>query len=261
MSNFIAKVLMAVLGLGLLSACHKHSKSVKTTPTQTVVHKKDSCKINFKYNNLIFNYFSAKGKISYQDQNNSYNANFNLRIKKDSIIWVSVSLFGVEGARFIITKDSIFGVNKMSKEYYIYSIDHFSKQFNVDLTYKTFESILVGNMPIEPHCTDTLLFQGNYEILKRDTIDNNFEAYINGQNLRLEKFTVVQKPLSNTLNVNYSDFQSVVNLFMAHKADVSIKYFTPDNRVVYNSVFLEYNKIDIDEKELKFPFSIPNRFK
>ena len=258
--NNILKSLFFLGFIMFLFSCHRKIQVAKAAPTETIVHKKDSCKLNFKYNNLVFNTLSAKGKLSYQDQNNSQSANFHLRIKRDSIIWISVHLMGIEGARFIITKDSILGINKLQKDVYLYSIKHFSKLFKIDLSYKSFENILVGNMPINARCSDTLMFKGNYEILKRDSTTNNIEAYINGQNLRLEKFLVVQKPLSNSLTVDYSEFQALFNILFGYKLNASIKYLTEDNRVVYNSIYMEYNKVEIDEKELKFPFSIPNRY-
>lgn len=260
MSSHLKLFLLGVAILMLGNSCYRH-KGTNTTAVQTIVHKKDSCELNFKYNNLSFNYFSAKGKLNYQDQNNSISANFHIRIRKDSLIWISVSQLGIEGARFIITKDSILGVNKLSRDVYAYSIVHFSKQFNIDLNYNTFEKILVGNMPLDPKCSDTLLIQGNFEILKRVLPSHTIETYINGQNLRLEKFTVVQQPLSNSLDVNYSDFKAITQILFGHKVNVSIKYLNSDKRVAYNSVYIEYNKVDIDEKELKFPFSIPNRYR
>lgn len=260
MSNYLKLCLLGLSILMLANSCYRH-RGTKTTAIQTVVHKKDSCELNFKYNNLAFGYFSGKGKLNYQDQNNSISANFHIRIRKDSLIWISVSQLGIEGARFIITKDSILGINKLNKEVYAYSIAHFSKQFNIDLNYNTFEKILVGNMPLEPKCSDTLLVQGNFEILKRDASSHTIETYINGQNLRLEKFTVVQQPLSNSLDVTYSDFQAITQILFGYKVNVSIKYLNSEKRVAYNSVYIEYNKVDIDEKELKFPFSIPNKYR
>jgi hypothetical protein len=260
MNNYLRSLGLICALILVTCACHR-KKGVKVLPVQTMVHKKDSCELNFKFNHLKFKYFSGKGKLNYQDQNNSINANFHLRIRKDSLIWISVGQLGIEGARFIITKDSIFGLNKLNKEFYAYSIEHFSKTFNIELTYNTFERVLVGNMPVEPNCSDTLIVQGNYEILKRITSNHTIESYINGQNQRLDKFTLVQQPLSNSLDVNYSDFQAIASIFFGYKVNASIKYFTNDNRVVYNSVYIEYQKIDIDEKELKFPFNIPNRYK
>ncbi|HTF80736.1 MAG TPA: DUF4292 domain-containing protein [Cytophagales bacterium] len=259
MNNLFKLFAVPLLVLLLFSACHRNTGA--TTQIQTVVHKKDSCELNFKYNNLSFNYFSGKGRLNYQDQNNSISANFHIRIRKDSLIWISVSQLGIEGARFIITKDSILGINKLNKEVYAYSIAYFSKLFNMALDYNTFERVLVGNMVVEPQCSDTLLFQGNFEILKRSVPTHTLETYINGQNLRMEKFTVVQQPLSNTLNVNYSEFEAIRNIMFGYKVNASIKYLTSDKRVAYNSVYIEYHKIDIDEKELKFPFNIPNRFR
>ncbi|MFQ3576517.1 MAG: DUF4292 domain-containing protein [Cytophagales bacterium] len=224
------------------------------TPIDSTVRK-----IPVEVNELEFNSFHGKGKLSYQDGSNSVNAHFNLRIRKDSVIWVSVSQFGIEGARFLITKDSIFGINRLNKEFYRYSISYFKEQFDVDIDFKTFQNILVGNIPLNVTDLDTLIEVKDHLVLKQKQKTSISETLIDKKNKRMEKFTVVQSPISNTLNTIYTDFQPLEKIMFAYKNSVSLKYLS-DKGVVYNSVYIEFNKVDLNDKELKFPFNVPNRF-
>ena len=64
-------------------------------------------KLNIK--ELDFEYFQAKSKIKFDDGFENFSASANVRIKKDSVIWMSVSSsIGIEGLRAIIRTDSIF---------------------------------------------------------------------------------------------------------------------------------------------------------
>lgn len=233
---------------------------ISTSSTSEIKIEKDSTPaVTIDVNELEFNSFHGKGKLNYQDGGNSINAHFNLRIKKDSVIWVSVSQFGIEGARFLITKDSIFGINRLSKEFYRYSISYFKDQFDVDIDFKTFQNILVGNVPIKVTQLDTLIELKEHILLKQKQKSSISETLIDKKNKRMEKFTVVQSPISNTLNTIYSDFQMVEKVMFAFKNSVSLKYIS-ERGAVYNSVYLEFNKVDLNDKELKFPFNVPNRF-
>ncbi len=66
-------------------------------------------------------YFSAKADISFTSGNNTQNAGSNIRMYKDSLIWVSINLFGIEGARMLINKDSMVLYDKLHKTYTVYN--------------------------------------------------------------------------------------------------------------------------------------------
>lgn len=260
MNSIVKFLIIATFGLVLIHCSKKPVSKTSAPRTDSIVTKlEDTSKVEIQVSNIEFEYLQAKGKLAYQDANNSTNAHFNLRIKKDSLIWISVSQLGIEGARFMITKDSIFGINRLNKESYIYSIAYFQELFNVEVNFNTFQSILLGNMPFNTERGDKLIQEGKYSILERNKESYDLEAYINIESLKLEKMVIVQKPLANTLNINYTDFKPLLNFIFPYKTGISLKYIN-EGKLVYNSIYLEYNKVELDEKELKFPFKIPRRF-
>src|SRR5437762_11861 len=70
-------------------------------------------------NHIDFKTFSAKINIDYVDADDkNYNVNANLRMYKDSAIWISITaIFGIEGLRVYITKDSVKILDKQNKLY------------------------------------------------------------------------------------------------------------------------------------------------
>src|SRR4026208_2558948 len=67
---------------------------------------------------ISFNTFSGKIKVNFDDsrgKNNDFNAF--IRIRKDSVIWVSINAaLGIEAFRIMITPDSVKVLNKIDKE-------------------------------------------------------------------------------------------------------------------------------------------------
>ncbi len=261
MNKIIKFVFVSITCLSLLN-CHRKPivSSSQSTPIDTVAKINiDSSIVEIQVNDIQFEYLQAKGKLAYQDVNSSVNAHFNIRMKRDSLIWISASQLGIEGMRFLITKDSIFGINRLTKDTYIYSIKHFKETFNIDIDFNTFQSIIVGNMPMRPEKGDKLIEESKYSILKRNKETYDLEAYLNIETHKLEKMITVQKPLANTLNIIYTDFKPLVQFLFPYKTSVALKYLN-NQGLMYNSIYLEFNKVELDEKELKFPFKIPKRF-
>jgi hypothetical protein len=73
----------------------------------------------------------------------------NIRMKKDSIIWLSVTGVGLEVARGIITPDSIVFMDKIHKDYFVFNYEQLSKQYNFDLNFALLQSVIIGNLPFE----------------------------------------------------------------------------------------------------------------
>ena len=99
-----------------------------------------------KKNELQFDWLSLKAdaKAVVDEKSNSFKVN--IRIRKDSLIWISVSsIMGVEAARAEITPDTIKIMDKINSVYYISDIDSLSEKFDVDADFETLQSLLVGN--------------------------------------------------------------------------------------------------------------------
>ena len=74
------------------------------------------------------------------------NANAILRMYKDSVIWIAVTgLFGIEGLRAYITKDSIRIINKLDKIYTGRSVAYVQEVSGLPLNLHSLQELLIGN--------------------------------------------------------------------------------------------------------------------
>ncbi len=98
---------------------------------------------------LEYDFYASKAKIYFEDLAQEIKANADIRLKKDSIIWVSMrSATGIEGVRALITKDSILVINRLEKEYYAYRFEDLSEKFKFEFDFDMIQSIIVGNIPL-----------------------------------------------------------------------------------------------------------------
>lgn len=76
-----------------------------------------------------FDYLNTRTKIQYRDEDRNVSTSANIRIKKDSIIWMSLTpLFGIEVARALVTQDSLVLMNRLNKEYMVYDFKNLSEK-------------------------------------------------------------------------------------------------------------------------------------
>ena len=115
-----------------------------------------------------FEYLHTKTKIQYKDADRSVSTSANIRIKKDSIIWMSLTPFlGIEVARVIITQDSMVLMNRLNREYMVYEFQSLSEKFHFEISYDLIQSLILGNMPLEYQELNQIVSSKQYYIVKQ----------------------------------------------------------------------------------------------
>jgi hypothetical protein len=71
--------------------------------------------------------------------------------------------------------------------------------------------------------------------------------------------SMVQTKLNNTLVFTYRNFTGVNNYLVGFHNQISLKYIN-EQGLFNTTLFLEHNKLELDEKELKFPFAVPSKY-
>ena len=97
----------------LLTSCST-SRKVQTGDTATAKLKKRSAKYlqkQLKAKELDVEWLSAKARITYKDVEQTRKFTANIRMRKDSIIWMNVKKINVEAYRILITTDSIYVID------------------------------------------------------------------------------------------------------------------------------------------------------
>ena len=248
--------------------CHLDYKSAKTLTSL------------LKQSQTDYSYFSGKIKANAVIDSNSTEFTIALRMRKDSVIWASISIMGIEGIRFIATKDSIKflqrGIMGKAGKYFIGGYDTLGRMLKTDIDLEILQSLVIGNS-VEFYEEDEKLRPG---------IDSckYFLGTIRKRKLRkvIEKDKVLKEP-AQTIWMLDSTFKIVRILFRefgsgrefdAHfsdfrKADlpegtvkqISIPfvqtYYIKADKVI--TINLEYTKASANKPQ-NFPFTIPEGY-
>ena len=167
-----------------------------------------SKKENVNIEEIDFDYFVTRTKVRYAEGDKQVNGTANIRIKKDSLIWFSVSpSIGLEATRVMITKDTAIVINRMDKEYYIFNFEEISRYFNFQIDFDLIQSILIGNLA-RPIDDDTKIAkENNYYMVKQESGPLDIQSYVLIDNKKIETVLINENKSSNFMTLKYGEFK------------------------------------------------------
>ncbi len=208
-----------------------------------------------------FDYFAGKAKISYKDDEYDINAKANVRMKKDSIIWISFSAAGITGGRCLINKDSIVVLNMLKKKYYVFEFEELSRTYGFDITFDKIQAATLGNLLQKREKGDELIKVDNFYVLKQKKDKLMINNHVSRKTSKLVKVDIDERTSGNTVVINYSNFQILEDSDIAfpYSGFISLMYGTSKGNI--NTIIsMDYSKVEVGDKVLKFPFNIPKRY-
>jgi hypothetical protein len=242
------QLLLCLLGFILLTSCKKETlPTTASTTTETVGR--------VAVQNLDFTYLTAKGQVKVDDRGESISSGISLRIRKDSVIWVSVLPgLGIEAARIKLTQDSVYVINRLHKEYTATSYNYLSNKFKVGVDYNVLQAMLLGNY--QPNGEEKVMDEQQLQHIQQLRNNLLFDYFIGRQNQKLQQLEVKDQQTGNTISVKYDSFQNIGSVPFAHALAAQI---LQTGQV--SSFNLSHSKVTVTDQVLDFPFSVPSDYK
>lgn len=258
MKRNIVNSLLCLFMLSTLIAC-KAKKVIVTAPAavvKPVLNTKRAENIRLlKGKDLPFNTLSLKGKVSLDLNGNENNVSVNIRIKKDEMIWVSITaIAGIEVARALITPDSVLVRNNLQsigvKKPFSYLNTFTSKQ----VTFKMLQSVITGNT-IDDFMLETAALeqQQNKFTLIGDKAGLAFQVLFNTL-LKPAEMNMNDVKTGQALKVVYSDYQNVTGALLPSVVKINALSGKKKTNIAF-----DFTKTDRNVP-LDFPFTLPKRF-
>jgi hypothetical protein len=208
---------------------------------------------------IDFEYFQGKARMVLRDANKERDVKANIRVRKDSVIWMTFSVIGVQGGKALINRDSITIVSTVDKEYYVFEYSELSKRYNFNINYDVIQAALLGNLIVPRTESDDVVRESSMFILKQQINAIDVSNFVNAASMKIEKVEMREGNSNNSLVINYSNFQRVGDKLFPYNGTINLFYKTLAG-VLNTTIIFEYNKADVGDKELKFPFNIPKRY-
>ena len=208
-----------------------------------------------KTQKIAFTTFSAKMDVDYIGANGKKeNANAILRMYKDSVIWIAVTgLFGIEGLRAYITKDSIRIINKLDKIYTGRSVAYVQEVTGLPLDLNSLQELLIGN----PVFLDSniISYTRSANSVSFLSIGEGFKNLITLTEgiLRHCKLDDVDINRNRTCDLSYDDYENKKGVNFSSKRRITV---SEKSKLDIKLDFKSYNF----NETLSFPFAVPKNY-
>ena len=270
--NRIIRIILIIATLvcyaGIISSC---SSSKKITGSKIKEMSANRLMREINANNFDFESLQAKVGIKVETEDNAFNLKGQLKMKKDSILWASITLpLGLEVARIKVTADSIFFINKSNKSYLAEKTESFNYLQNINADINTIQSVFTGNIFLINKKSDNNVFikDNKYNLLSEENItfiNNRYKKnftinkniIIDPTLFRITKYEIINNEDSNYgLTIDYSNFIEIkgkylpsiikINISTEEKMYITITYsnISTNNNTQYNfSIPKKYERI------------------
>jgi outer membrane lipoprotein-sorting protein len=258
-----------LLLLIIIVSCSTQRKIIKTPIKEEGA---DYLFKKLKEHELKYQWFTAKFSAEYSNKGQTNSFNGQIRIRKDSVIWLSFSpAFGIEVFRMILTQDSVKFINRMNNTFFAGDYNYVNHYLNTNIDFDILQSFLTGN---------DLSFYENGKF--RAGIDNGIYKLMTAERMKLKKFvrnsqenlrvliqTIWIDPQSFKithadvkeirepniqLEARYSSFEEIEHQLFPK--DMSFDISASNNL----SVTVSFNKITFNMAQ-GFPFKIPQNYR
>lgn len=246
------RIIIALLFVGLFvfSGCNRN-----TALTSYNNVKAKDITIILDTSSLEFTELKARFKIQADLNGDSRSFNSDVRWKKGERIWMSFSIFGIEGVRAMFTPDSVKVLNKLGNEYYFGDYSSLSTLSEVDLTFDEIEDLLLGRLFGIQDKKPDIKFDGEQIVLRMNDKEYDAKVNLDRKTISIQQFWISSLISPRTLEVTLREYEVVEGKMWPKQRKYEIR--TDDT---YLKVDATSQKMILNEK-LEYPFEVHPKYK
>jgi hypothetical protein len=204
-------------------------------------------------------------KVTFYSKENpseKFEANAIVRMKKDSIFWMSITKFGKEAAKLKITPDSSYFIQKYpdnDKYYSTFKTAEYFHKLGLDIVISDFQQLLFGNFSIKPVSSDKITNEGGRQrvIMNRNGVSMDFVIDISKN--KLEEISAKKELSGEIFNIQFVDYELINSNLIPKKIKISTK--TKVEEVFEENVMeVEFSNSEFVTDNLSFNFTVPEGY-
>ncbi|HSC52396.1 MAG TPA: DUF4292 domain-containing protein [Phnomibacter sp.] len=209
-------------------------------------------------NHIDFNTFLGKVKIDINDgKGKTTNATAFIRIQRDSLIWISLTgPLGIEGFRVLVSKDSVFVMDKLEKTYAARSVNYLQDIIKLPVDFSVLQNLIIGN-PVF-FADNIISYKQNGGSLMALSADEYFKHMITIDTLNNtvihSKLDDVDAMRNRTCDITLGGYTPVQTRLFSNTRELTV---TEKSKL---DILLDFKQVSFDEPQ-SFPFNVPKNYK
>ena len=254
----VSKIPATLINSNIDTVAKKEVKVIDSIVKKTIEPQKiEDAELKLVTEDLNFNYLKAKSKIVWKTQQNQDTYTVDIRMKKDSLIWVNISQTGITGATGLFSKSKVQFYQKINGEYFNLTYDSVSVIMGFKVDYLILQSLIVGNQPYKKNNSRVIRENENI-ILKQQEGRINIDNMV-GPNRKLKKLLVNDVPTSNKMTMDFEEFTLLNQVLFPFSSQINLDVKDKDNKSVNTLITIKYSKVELLDTPLEFPLKVPEK--
>lgn len=262
----------------------KHKKKMQKQKEPIIAVQTDTlsrCRLDYKNSKALtryikesevkYNWLFLKSNVTtmFEGEDKSFDAK--VRLRKDSLMLITIELLSIDFAKVWISKDSIKMVDYHHKKYFKGDFNYINDLLNADLDFNVIQSVIIGNSAefteddekLKPvtdreNCCYMLSTERKKHLRRIEKGQEDVKKALqvitlNPDNFKITKNEFIDPQSNRSFIANYSNFKNVDSVFAPYNVNIDIKAEKNMN------IKIEYVRIEKDKPQ-KFNFNIPAKY-
>lgn len=251
---FAAVFLMSAKTNGCKGSKHTESGGQTATATRSAAFLTEKLK---KQDLKSVKSMTARAQLRVDNEGQAISAGANIIWIRDSVLWINVKKFGFEAVRALVTRDSVFVLNRLEKTYSVSGLDAIERKFNLPAGFELLQRTLLAQAwlfdqtPLKPS-----LEEGLHKLVGADGSFGSAYWIEDGSYL-LKKEHFVQQKDEKMVTLGFDGYQKL-NGFGQFPYLRRIEAYSPESGNMEMDV--ELSDVEINDNPA-YRFEIPAHYK
>lgn len=251
--QFVA--LLALAWLLLLSSGCGTARNLSNT-TETPENRANFLHEQVLKNQLDARWLDARATISVENDGKTISLAASIKMCRDSVIWLNVKKMGFELARALVTRDSVYVIDRINNSYSVAPLSMLEETLQLPAELSLLESLLLGNPFF--FVTDNLQYASetdSYALFAENEQTSN-RLWFDPQKHKLQRMLLLDKTAGRQLEMsllNYNQLSAGQNFSHLRRFQVG------EQQLGSATMLIEFTKVSLDEPT-SINFEIPERY-
>jgi hypothetical protein len=204
-------------------------------------------------NRLSYTSFAGKAKVNYSGPGSSRDFTANIRLKKDSVIWATITFLGIPAARVFVTQDSLFVLNYIQREVTKLPLSRSGEVLPAPIDFKSLQNLIIGEPLRDGRLTSASTSDKRWTVLVEDPAYMQRITYSKADST-ISLMQIFTKDTASQASINHDRFEKMNNRRLPLVRSMRIQ----NGKDVY-TIDLELQSATFDVAQ-EYPFSIPKNY-
>ena len=199
---------------------------------------------------------TARARIYAEGEGQSVSANANIIWIRDSVLWVNVKKLGIEAARALVTKDSVYLINRLDKTYSVKGLESLKRQYSLPDGFPLLQQAVLASAWFFPDIQLKSDVRDDLHRLSGANEGHGVEYRLEEGSYALRAETFVQPRDARTVTLGFGGYKRLPGVGMFPYLR-SIEAYSPETGAL--KLELELSDVDIDAPG-NYRFEIPEHY-